>query len=367
MSTSRAHHPDYILLVTAGILVIVGIFMIASVSPGISNDRFGESYYFLKNQLVGTVVGCVTLLVCWRIKYTFWKKTAPFLLMLSLFLMALVFVPGIGLELKSAARWIHLGFVTVQPAEITKLVFIIYLAAWLETKHKEIGNFTTGFLPFLVMLGIISIFFILQPDIGTLGVLALASTLLFFLGGGKIAQLGVLLVIGTAVLVLLVVTQPYRLDRVTVFLKPQTDLQGIGYQLHQSLLAIGSGGFWGKGFGMSRQKFSYLPEPVGDSIFAVFGEEFGFVGSIGLVGLFLVFMWRGMRIARHAPDLFGTYLATGIILLIILQAFTNIAAVSGLLPLTGLPLSFISFGSSALVINFAEVGILMNISKYITE
>src|SRR3989344_5175191 len=295
----RAHSPDYTLFIITGILVLVGIFMIASASPVIGEVRFGEVYFFLKNQLIGVGVGAA-----------------------------------------------------------------IYLAAWLEAKQKEVSRFSTGFLPFLVMLGIVSLFFILQPDIGTLGVLAITATLLFFAGGGKLAQIGILCLIGMVGLFMIVLLQPYQRDRITTFLEPATDIQGIGYQLNQSLIAIGSGGFWGKGFGMSQQKFYYLPEPSGDSIFAVFGEEFGFIGSAILIILFLAFSWRGIRIANRAPDLFGSYLAVGITLLIVIQAFINMAAISGLIPLTGLPLSFISYGSSALVANLAAVGILMNISKY---
>ena len=364
MTSARVHKPDYVLLIITGILLIIGMFMIASASPVMSSTRFDDAYLLLKNQFMGLAVGFVALLAGIRIRYTFWKKAAPVLLIASLFLMALVFVPGIGLELKGAARWIAIGSISFQPAEIAKLAFIIYLAAWLEAKQKEIQGFTTGFLPFLVMLGIISILFILQPDIGTLGVLAVTATLLYFSGGGKIMQIGILLLMGLAALAVLVVLQPYRMERIAVFLEPNADVQGSGYQLRQSLIALGSGGVAGKGFGMSRQKFNYLPEATGDSIFAVYGEEFGFIGSLALISVFLAFAWRGIHIARHAPDLFGKHLATGITLLIIIQAFINMAAISGLVPLTGLPLSFISFGSSALVVNLAEVGILMNISKY---
>lgn len=364
MAASRAHSPDYTLFAVTSILVLVGIFMIASASPVIGETRFGEVYFFLKNQLVGVGIGAVTFLAGWRIKYTFWKKTAPLILIASLFLMALVFIPGIGLELKGAARWIELGPITVQPSEITKLAFIIYIAAWLEAKQKEVKKFSTGFLPFLVLLGTVSLFFVLQPDIGTLGVLAITAVLLFFAGGGKLAQIGILCLIGTVGLWMIVLLQPYRLDRITVFLRPTEDIQGIGYQLNQSLIAIGSGGFWGKGFGMSQQKFYYLPEPTGDSIFAVFGEEFGFMGNIVLIMLFLAFSWCGIRIANRVSDSFGSYLAMGITLLIVIQALINMAAISGLVPLTGLPLSFISYGSSALIMNLAAVGILMNISKY---
>ena len=178
-------------------------------------------------------------------------------------------------------------------------------------------------------------------------------------------QIGLLFVLGVATLGILIYLQPYRIDRLAVFLDPNTDPQGIGYQLNQGLIALGSGGFFGRGFGMSRQKFNYVPEAAGDSIFAIFGEEFGFIGSMGLMGLFVVFFWRGMRIALRAPDSFGRILAAGITLLVVVQAFTNIAAISGLVPLTGIPLAFISYGSSALIMNLVAVGILLNISKYI--
>lgn len=364
MAVSRVHAPDYKLFAITGILILIGIFMVASASPGVGASRFGETYFFLKSQLIGVAVGGAGLLAGWRIKYTMWKRLAPLILMGSLFLMALVFVPGIGLELKGASRWIQLGQITFQPAEIIKLSFIVYIAAWLDTKQKDVKKFSTGFLPFLVMLSVVSFFFIRQPDIGTLGVLVLTATLLFFAGGGKLVQISVLCLIGSIILAALIYMQPYRLERITVFLEPEGDLQGIGYQLNQSLIAIGSGGFWGKGFGMSRQKFQYLPEPTSDSIFAVFGEEFGFVGNVILILMFLLFAWRGMRIAHRAADGFGGYLAAGITLLIIIQAFVNMAAISGLVPLTGLPLSFISHGSSALVTNLVAVGILMNISQY---
>ncbi|PJE64141.1 MAG: putative lipid II flippase FtsW [Candidatus Ryanbacteria bacterium CG10_big_fil_rev_8_21_14_0_10_43_42] len=364
MSSTHQHQPDYILLGTTVLFVIVGLFIIASASPILGSSRFGEEYYYLSNQAIGAGIGVVALILGSKIRYQYWKKLAPVLLIGALFMMILVFIPNIGLELKGASRWIKVGPITIQPAEITKLAFIIYLAAWIETKKKDIASFSMGFLPFLVMLGIVSVFFVLQPDIGTLGILVITSILLFFIGGGRMSQIALLLLLGVAVLGLIIYFQPYRRDRLAVFLHPKEDTQGIGYQLHQGLIAIGSGGIFGRGFGMSRQKFNYVPEPAGDSIFAIFGEEFGFIGSVILTAMFLIFFWRGMRISARAPDGFSHTLAAGITLLIIVQAFTNIGAITGLLPLTGLPLTFISFGSSALIMNLASVGILMNISKY---
>ncbi|MEK7173573.1 MAG: FtsW/RodA/SpoVE family cell cycle protein, partial [Patescibacteria group bacterium] len=196
MSSSRVHRPDTILLVITGILLIIGLFMIASASPVMSSSRFGDAYFFLKNQVVGLGIGAAALLISMRIHYTFWKKIAPFLLIISLLLMVLVFVPGIGMTLKGASRWIHIGAITLQPAEILKFAFIAYLASWLVARQKDIKGFASGFIPFLVMLGIISVFFILQPDISTLGVLSISASLLYFSGGGKWSQIGILLLIG---------------------------------------------------------------------------------------------------------------------------------------------------------------------------
>ncbi len=308
----RAHAPDYILLAATGFFMVLGLLTIASASLVLSSTRFGEAYYFLSRQAVGVGVGIAALIAGWHIRYTLWRTMAAPLLVASLALMALVFMPSLGLELKGARRWVDIGVLSLQPGEIVKLSFIIYLAAWLEAKRKKVGTLMSGLLPFFVMLGIVSIFFILQPDIGTLGVLAAVSLLIFFIGGGRLAQIGLLLLVGFLALGMLTYAQPYRKDRLTVFLNPQTDTQGIGYQLNQALIAIGSGGFIGRGFGMSRQKFNYLPEVAGDSIFAVFGEEFGFLGSMVLVAAFLIFFWRGIRISARAPDMFGKLLAAGI-------------------------------------------------------
>lgn len=361
---TRAHAPDYILFGTTIFLLVLGLFVMASVSPVISKSRFGEEYHLLLRQFVGMGVGSAFFFISWNIRYTIWKTYAPVLLVLSLGLMVLVFVPSIGLELKGAKRWVNLKIVSIQPSEIFKVTFIMYLAAWLEAKRRSIASVYTGLIPFALMLGTAGILFILQPDVGTLGVLVLTSLLVFFIGGGRLSHISMLIGLGMIALAVIIVIQPYRKDRLAVFLHPEADTQGIGYQLNQALIAIGSGGIFGRGFGMSRQKFNYLPEATGDSIFAIYGEEFGFIGSMVLIAAFLVLFWRGMHISARAPDTFGKLLASGITLLIVLQAFTNIAAISGVLPLTGLPLTFISFGSTALVVHLASMGILMNISRY---
>jgi cell division protein FtsW len=362
---SHSNHGDYTLLGIAGVIIILGLFIVASASLVLSHNRFGEAYYYVSHQLLyGVGIGFLGFLIAWRIHYTFWKKCALPLLLLSMIVSLFVWVPHIGLTLKGASRWIQLGGLTFQPSEALKLSFVMYLSAWMEAKRKIISSFQGGLIPFILLTGLAGILLLLQPDVGTLGVLALTAMIMFYVGGGKLSHILLLLVIGILGLWLIIHLEPYRKDRLTVFLNPETDPQGIGYQINQALIAIGSGGIFGKGFGLSEQKFSYLPEAAGDSIFAIFGEEFGFVGSVALLVCFLLFFWRGIYIAGRAPDAFARNLAAGITLLICVQAFINIGAIVGLLPLTGIPLSFISYGSSALAINMAGVGILMNISKY---
>ncbi len=363
-NTHRAYKPDYILLTVTGLLVLAGLLIMASASPVLSSNKFGQAYYFLSRQTLGVGIGLVCFVVGYFAPYKLWRKLMLPLLILSAVLMVLAILPSTGLKLKGASRWIDLGPITVQPAEFMKISFIGYLAVWLANRKREVKKFKTGFLPFLVMMGFVSIFFILQKDIGTLGVLAISALLLFFISGARIHQVAILIAVGLLAVGVFAYLEPYRIDRLKVFLNPGSDKQGAGYQITQALIAIGSGGPFGRGFGLSRQKFRYLPEATSDSIFAVFGEEFGFVGSVALMTLFVVFFWRGFRTATRAPDPFARNLAAGITLLITTQAFINIAAISGLLPLTGIPLSFISYGSSALITNLAATGILLHISKY---
>ena len=346
------------------LLVGVGLFMLASASMNLSLLRFQYPYYYILHQILfGALPGLVLLVLSARTPYRFWKKAAFPLLLVALGLMVLVFIPGIGITHGGAQRWIAWGPISFQPSEFLKFAFVMYLAAWLESRVRDISSFTLGLLPFLIISGIIASFLILQPDVGTLSVLMATAFALFTVSGATWRQIIVMILVGGVLLGVLAVAEPYRLNRIITFLDPAHDPQGVGYQIRQALIAIGSGGLWGRGFALSRQKFSYLPEPMGDSIFAVIAEEIGFVGSMGIVILFIFFYVRGIHIARGAPDLFGKFLTTGFILLIVIQAFVNIAAISGLGPLTGIPLSFMSYGGSALALTLAEAGIILNISK----
>jgi cell division protein FtsW len=299
-----------------------------------------------------------------KIDYHHWRKLAVPFFLVSLVFLVLVFVPGIGTKIYGANRWIQLGPISFQPSEMAKLSIILYLAAWLERRGgRRIKDFFEGFLPFLGIIGIAGFLIIKQPDTGTLMVLILTAIAIYFFSGAKISHLMGTFLAGLFGLAVLIKMEPYRLSRFLVFLNPEIDPRGIGYQINQALLAIGSGGIFGLGLGHSRQKFNYLPEPIGDSIFAILGEELGMIGALALVLLFVILAVRGFKIARNAPDDFGKLLAVGITSWIIFQAFINISAITAIIPLTGITLPFISYGGTSLIFLMAGVGILLNISK----
>lgn len=356
---------DKLFLSIVLILLVAGLFILSSASLGLIAKNKTPTPTLIFKQFLFAVFGLCLLFVFSKIDYKKLRKWSILIFLASLILTLFVFIPPFGFSHGGARRWIYVGSFFFQPSEILKFGFILYLSAWLSSKKSNISSFQFGFLPFLAMIGIIAGVLILQPDIGTLGVIAISSGLLFFLGGGRLSQIGIIILLGVALLFLLSFFKPYLADRILVFLNPTLDPQGIGYQLNQSLIAIGSGGIFGRGFGMSVQKFNFLPEPTSDSIFSVFGEEFGFFGSIVLISLFLIFLTRGFFIAKNAPDVFGGLLTSGFVILITVEAFVNISALLGIIPLTGLPLVFISQGGTALVTTMAEVGVILNVSKHI--
>lgn len=346
------------------VLLLAGFFILASASIGITASQKLPSHYFLLRQLVtGGITGLILFFMAGRIPYKRWRSLSLFIFILGLGLAAAVFLPQVGLEAGGAKRWLAFGPITFQPAEFLKFGFILYLAAYFSSSGRRVNSLSEGLLPFLVAVGLVGILLIFQKDLGTLFVTALAGLLLFGIAGGKSRHILISVLLGGILFATLVYVEPYRLSRILVFMNPEHDPQGAGYQIKQALIAIGSGGVFGRGFGMSRQKFQYLPEPMGDSIFAVAAEEFGFVGSLILIFLFLAFAWRGFYVSRHAPDTFGKLFSSGLVILIALPSLVNIAALSGLLPLTGIPLIFVSQGGSAMAMTLLEVGILLNISK----
>ena len=359
------HQPDYILLAAVFLLVVFGLVVLASASIVVSRDNLNQNYYYFFHQLIhGVLIGFIFLAIVQKIDYRFWKKYTFAFFIGSLFFLVLALVPGIKGDHSEASRWIVVGGFSFQPAEIFKLAFVLYLAAWLEKRKKEMNNFSDGLIPFLAILVLVGILLVKQPDVGTLGVIIATALVVYFVAGAKISHLLIIIAGGVAVFWGLIKMAPYRMNRLTVFLHPETDPQGIGYQINQALLALGSGGLLGLGLGHSRQKYNYLPEPIGDSVFAIIGEEVGFIGLLVLLSLFIIFAWRGFKISQEAPDTFGKLTAVGITSWLTLQALMNIMAITSLIPLTGIPLPFISYGGSALITSLVGVGVLLNISKY---
>lgn len=356
---------DRTFLFTVITLVVVGFFIFASASLGLL-ARGGASFSSVAfSQLfLGMFLGSIALFVMSNIHYKHLKKYSIYIFIASFAATLLVFVPGLGISHNGATRWIEVFGLSFQPAEFLKLGFVIYFAAWLSGIRDKLHTFAYSVVPFIVLVGIVGLPLLLQPDTGTYLVVIAAGIAMFIAAGARIRDLFVLLLAGLLGAAALVLARPYIMDRILAFLDPSRDPLGTSYQIQQSLIAIGSGGLFGRGFGQSIQKFNYLPEPIGDSIFAVLAEEFGFIGSFMLIFLFLFFAWRGLRIAGRAPDHFGGLLVLGIVILIVAQSFINMASMLGVFPLTGLPLLFVSHGGSALFFTLLSVGIILNVSKY---
>lgn len=360
----KYHQPDWVLFGMVLALVAVGCILLSSASVVVASDRFSDSYYYVKLQLLrGILPGVALAVVCSFIDYHVWRKFAKVFLIGALILLIVVLIPGIGTATKGAQRWIGLGFFSFQPSEIVKLFLVIYLAAWMTKHEQAIREKWKTFLPFLFLIIPIGGLMVLQPDIGTFGLMALVALAMYIIAHAPWRQIGAFIGLGFAFIAVVAKIEPYRLARLLVFINPDIDPQGIGYQLNQSLLAVGSGGLWGMGLGRSRQKYQFLPEVMGDSIFAVIAEELGFFLTIGLLSLFAVLVYRGMIVASRAPDTFGKFFATGLVLWVGFQAGINICAMLGIFPLTGVPLPFISYGSTAMVSTLVAMGILLNISR----
>jgi len=352
-------------LILTILLVVSGFFIFSSASLGVlARDEIKFSNVAFKQIFYGLFLGSLACLFSTRINYKVWKKYSFIFFLGSIFLTLLVFVPGIGLEHGGAKRWIDLGFISFQPAEFLKIAFIIYFAAWLSGMKNKVSTFSWGLLPFLIFSAILGAILLAQPDTGTYAVIMFAALAMYIAAGASWKHILITFLIGVIGLGALVLTRPYIKQRLDVLIHPSANSQTSGYQLKQSLIAVGSGKVWGRGFGQSIQKFNYLPEPIGDSVFAVAAEEFGFVGAFSLVSLFIFFGMEGLKIASKAKDNFGRLMALGIVILILSQALINVGGIIGVLPLTGIPLPFVSHGGTALFIALVEVGIVMNISRY---
>jgi len=350
------------------ILIVFGLVMLSSAGVYLSQKKFNTSYYYLNHQIIfGFLPGLFLFLLASKTNYRFWKKISVPLMLASVVLLFLVFIPNFSYSFQGAKRWINLGVFSFQPSEILKLTLIIYLASWFSSRfsrlQKEKFNKSSSVLTFLTILIFIGFFLALQPDIGTLGVIVAIALLMFFVSGVKLKHFfGVLLIIAVLA-VFLINLAPYRLNRLMVFLNQGYDSRGAGYHLNQSLISIGSGGLFGLGFGKSEQKLGFLPEPVGDSIFSLIVEELGFLGAVFLIGLLLALIVFLIILSKKTKDDFARLFVSGMVGWIGVQSFVNIASLTGMIPMTGIPLPFISFGGTSLAILMAGMGIVVNISK----
>jgi cell division protein FtsW len=344
--------------------IIFGFLALSSASLGLLETESSPFKIIYRQAVFGLGLGAVLFFIAEKINYRFWHKAAFWIFLLSSALSLLVFFPGIGFKSGGSSRWLILGPFMMQPSEFLKLGFVIYLAAWLTSRGREIRSLQYGALPMLIMILFLGALLVKQPDLGTMSVAVITGFILFFIGGASFRHISLVAAVILVLTALIIYFKPYMMERVLVFLDPLYDPQGAGYQIRQAAIALGSGGLFGKGFGSSVQKFQYLPEPAGDAIFAVIGEEFGFAGTGLLILFFIFFLWRSLILLKGIPDIFARLLGSGIVIMIIVQAFINISSLTGLLPLTGITLPFISQGGSSLAATLAAMGILSNISKY---
>ncbi len=356
---------DRILLVVIGLLVVLGLIMLLSASPAVAYVKYKDSYFFVKHQLFGLGLGIIGFLFFAKVNYQVWRQLATLFLVVSILLLLLPFVPGLQAGWGKARSWISVfGLFSFQPSEFVKLFFLLYLAGWLEARAKNLSQTPEAIWPFLFVLGIVVILMILQPDLGTLSIIALTSLAMYFCAGGRWRHIITIGLVGIISLFLLVQIYPYQKDRFRCLINPDFDSQKTCYQTKQSLIALGSGGLWGRGLGQSRQKYLYLPEVVGDSIFAVIGEETGFVFGTLIILLFVALFWRGVKIAKNSSDNFARLVSFGIVFWLTTQALINIGGTVNALPMTGVPLPFISYGGTALAAVLSASGLLYNISKF---
>ena len=356
---------DNILIADILLLLVFGLIVISSASVVVSYENYDSNFYMLYSQIVkGVLPGLVCAAVLSRIDYHIYKKYAPLFLLATMALLLSVFVPGIGDAAKGASRWIELAGIRFQPSELAKLTFLLYLAAWLEKRKNRIGDIQEGVIPFLFLVALVALPVMKQPDLGTLLIIGSIALVMYFMAGAPLKHMAAIIICGATTVMFYIQIEPYRKNRFDIFLNPDMDQQGTGYQINQALLAIGSGGVFGLGLGHSRQKFNYLPEAANDSIFAIIGEELGLVGVIFLLSLYLIFAMRGLGIVERTRDDFGKLLATGVTFWITFQAILNIGAITSLVPLTGIPLPFVSSGGSAVMSLLMGIGVLLSVSKF---
>ncbi|WEG11663.1 stage V sporulation protein E [Pullulanibacillus sp. KACC 23026] len=356
--------PDFLLIAVTLTLLAVGLIMVYSASAVWASYKFDDAFYFAKRQLLFAGIGVAAMFFVMNISYWTWRSWAKLALLICFLLLIVVLIPGVGLVRGGASSWLGVGAFSIQPSEFTKMAMILFLAKFLSENQKYITTVKKGLLPSLVLVFLAFGLIMLQPDLGTGTVLLGTCVTMIFTSGARIKHFVFLGVMGLIGFAGLIISAPYRMQRITSFMDPWKDPLNSGFQIIQSLYAIGPGGLLGFGLGESRQKFQYLPEPQTDFIFAIVAEELGFIGATFVLLLFCILLWRGIRIALKAPDLYGSLLAVGIIGMIAIQVMINIAVVTGVMPVTGITLPFLSYGGSSLTLMLISVGVLLNISRY---
>lgn len=354
------HAMDKTLMLVVLILMTLGIVMIFSASQVIAERRHDSTFYFLFQQLIRVGIGLAVLVFAAKYDYHNYMNKAMLILLVTAVL--LIVVLGIG-KVKGAARWLSIGGLGIQPSEFAKLGILFYLSVYLSRKGDRIKDFQHGLMPPLVVTGIFSFLIILQPNFSTAMILMGMAVIILFIGGMRMRHLLILFASLIPVGLILAVVSPYRMARLMTYMNPEQDMQGMGYQIKQSLISFGNGGIFGVGVGSGKQKLLFLPEPFTDFIYSIIGEEFGLLGALAVLVLFGIFLYRAVKIARHSPDMYGFYLATGITLSIALYAVVNAAVTVGIIPTTGLPMPFISYGGTSMIFTCFAVGVLLNISS----
>jgi cell division protein FtsW len=356
--------PDFLLIILTFSLLAIGLIMVYSASAIWAEYKFHDSFFFAKRQFLFAGAGVIAMFFIMNIDYWTWRDWSKVLIIVCFLLLVLVLIPGVGMVRNGSRSWIGVGAFSIQPSEFMKLAMIAFLAKYLSENQKNITSFKRGLLPALALVFFAFGMIMLQPDLGTGTVMVGTCIAMIFVAGARISHFIGLGILGLAGFAALVLSAPYRIKRITSFLNPWEDPLGSGFQIIQSLYAIGPGGLFGLGLGQSRQKFFYLPEPQTDFIFAILAEELGFIGGSLVLLLFSLLLWRGVRIALGAPDLYGSFLAIGIISMVAIQVMINIGVVTGLMPVTGITLPFLSYGGSSLTLMLMAIGVLLNISKH---
>ncbi len=360
----RGHEPDKILFVLFGIFITLGLFIIFDASSVRALLLKNDPFFYFKKQSLYLLIGLAAAFLAYKINFNAWKKLSFVILILSFLLLVSVFVPGLGVEQKGATRWIYIGSMSIQPAEFFKIGLIVYLASFFSKKQSSINNFLETTFPFLTILGLTALILLLQHSFGMMVIISGIALAMLFAAGADIKNIFLISLVAAMAFGAFITIEPYRAKRWLAFINPTEDTLDSGYQINQALISIGSGGMTGVGLGHSRQKFNFLPETMGDSIFAIFAEETGFVGTSIILVLISAFAWRGFNIAKKSRDNFPRFLAFGVTFAITFQFLFNIAAISNLIPLSGIPLPFFSYGGTSLISALIMSGLLLNISRY---